>query len=173
MGRRRQDGTHYWHTLYPLGAEEEEAGRRRRRPDRVYHNVVFRNHEGALVEDVFTLCLSDFIPEAVLQQLPTTLRSCMVTLSIKLPYTFLYLSLVEADYEELLGDMSTLEPALARLAKRMRWDTEPEANEEMQTKRPRTRSVSRSEVPQNIIHKEAGHLPERRRTRSISRRGNT
>lgn len=142
-----------------------------RGPHRIHHNIVFRGQNGQQVDGSLVLFVSDFVPDEVLDQLPATLRS-RTEKTIELPHAFLFQSLAEADYEQVLEDAKTPEPVMppARPAKRVRWETTDEGDGAgadgggegaSRSKRPRTRSVSRAQATAN--------LAERRRTRSMSR----
>lgn len=154
-----------------------------RGPERIHGDAVFRDASGSPAAGSLQLVLADFVPDRVVRQLSTVLRDKIGQASIDVPFSLLNDFLTQAEAIQALEDADTTEsesgldvpPADGQSAKRksVGWDRKHARYADAEEGGASTSSSKRrrtdASAAQDDQESPRAGLPERRRTRSISR----
>lgn len=100
-----------------------------RGPDRIHHNVEFRDASGSPVEGTFQILLSDLIPDEVLDQLSPQLQLQATDTSINVPFSTMYRLLQESERQQEVVD-TWQEPEVSPKRVRFHWEVDPSSSDD-------------------------------------------
>lgn len=152
-----------------------------RGPDRLHHNVEFRDASGNPVEGSFQILLSDLVPDDVLNQLSRQLQFQAVSTAINVPLSTMYRFLEESERQQTVVD-TWQEPEASPKRVQFHWELDPSSSEGndddsgedsgMRQTRPSRRKRQRTGPTNDPAFCFSGPrgatVPERMRTRSAS-----